>query len=330
MEITFVSPHYDEWRGNKITVDRIVNSVRSAGHTTEIISSTGSFKEPEKGAELLHGFHAYKFALYYRKLQAPLPYIITVTGTDMNHDIFQEEKRPLIMECLKGAAFIHVFDTGMKEKVKEEVPSCLSKLRVIPQSIEPIPFRPAPVLNSRSDKAVLFLPAGIRHVKNIPRAVKLTEKLREEFPNIELVVAGPVIEKEEGDWLNDQALKLPWLTYAGERPFEEMMDLYHNASIVLNTSRSEGQSSAVMEAMSAGAPVIASNIRGNRGLISHEYTGCLFESDEDFYYCVRRLLLESSFRESISIQAADYIRTYHDVQSEREKLIEIYTKAVQK
>ncbi|TVP84321.1 MAG: glycosyltransferase [Alkalicoccus sp.] len=328
MKITFLSPHYDEWRGNKITVDRIANNIRSAGYNTEIISSTGPFKEPMEGTELLHGFHAYKFALYYRKLQAPLPYIITVTGTDMNHDIFQEEKRPVIIECLKSSAFIHVFDTGMKEKVAEEVPDCHDKICVIPQSIKPLPFRPAPVLNSRYDKAVLFLPAGIRHVKNIRRAVMLTEKLRGEFPNVELVVAGPVIEKEEGDWLNKQVHTSSWLTYAGERPFHEMLDLYRNSSIVINSSRSEGQSSAVMEAMSAGTPVIASNIRGNRSLITHEYTGCLFESDEEFYYYARKLLLESSFRENISRRAADYIRKCHDVQTEREKLAEIYAKAV--
>lgn len=329
MKITFSSPHYDEWRGNKITVERIADNMRRFGYITEIISSTGPFKEPVEGTELVHGFHAYKFAIYYSKLQAPVPYIITITGTDLNHDIFQEEKRPVIIECLQNAAFIHVFDSEMKKKVAEEVPGSLSKLCVIPQSIEPLPFHPAPALNSRFEKATIFLPAGIRNVKNIRRAVMLIEKLREYFPNVELVVAGPVIEKEEGDWLNNQAHYLSWLTFLGERPFHEMLELYENSSIVINTSRSEGQSSAVMEAMSAGIPVIASNIQGNRSLISHKNTGCLFESDEDFCNYARKLLLENSFRENISVRAADYIRKYHDVQSECEKLAEIYAKAQQ-
>jgi glycosyltransferase involved in cell wall biosynthesis len=43
-----------------------------------------------------------------------------------------------------------------------------------------------------------------------------------------------------------------------------------------STRRLPGQSQAILEAMAAGVPVVATNVAGTRDLIEHEATGCLF------------------------------------------------------
>lgn len=50
----------------------------------------------------------------------------------------------------------------------------------------------------------------------------------------------------------------------------DVLDLYHCADLFLFTSFQEGLSVAVMQAMAAGLPIIASDIRGNRDLLASE------------------------------------------------------------
>lgn len=64
-------------------------------------------------------------------------------------------------------------------------------------------------------------------------------------------------------------------------PRAELLSWLRQADVALNTSESEGQSNAVLEAMSLGVPVAARNVEGNADLIVHGSTGLLFDSPEE-------------------------------------------------
>lgn len=70
--------------------------------------------------------------------------------------------------------------------------------------------------------------------------------------------------------------------------YEKMFffDLY------INPSKREGLPVSVMESMYLGIPIIATNIRGNRDLIKHNYNGYLYENNnvEQLYLLVKKIL----------------------------------------
>ncbi len=67
--------------------------------------------------------------------------------------------------------------------------------------------------------------------------------------------------------------------------------------MVLNTSISEGgMSNAVLEAMSKGRAVLASDVEGNRTIIRDGVDGFLFGSEEEFGKKAERLLVEPALR----------------------------------
>lgn len=80
---------------------------------------------------------------------------------------------------------------------------------------------------------------------------------------------------------------------------------------VLNT-RYEGLSHVMLEAMAAGAPVIASAVGGNPEVIRHEQNGVLVRLDDGAAICasIRRLLEERAFRDGITRRAAADARAY--------------------
>ncbi|MGE5671976.1 MAG: glycosyltransferase family 4 protein [Fibrobacterota bacterium] len=60
----------------------------------------------------------------------------------------------------------------------------------------------------------------------------------------------------------------------------ELLSLYQSAHCFINPSIDEGMPNAVLEAMSCGLPVIASNIGGNNELVVHGKNGFLFNLTE--------------------------------------------------
>lgn len=70
-----------------------------------------------------------------------------------------------------------------------------------------------------------------------------------------------------------------WL---GWQAREALPGIYGRSDCLVNPSHYEGMPNVVLEAMSCGLPIIASNVAGNRDVVMHEETGLLFpDNDED-------------------------------------------------
>jgi glycosyltransferase involved in cell wall biosynthesis len=102
-------------------------------------------------------------------------------------------------------------------------------------------------------------------------AGELTATVREEMTLV-IIGDGP----QSGELLRHRdAVSLPQrVRFAGQR--SDVTDLLPHADLFWNASEYEGQSNALIEAMQAGVPVIASDIPGNRDLVVHDQTGRLF------------------------------------------------------
>ena len=325
MKVVMVTPYYHQHRGNSVTVERISLGLNRLGISTEIISVTKDNKLPLLPlADLVHGFNAYEFYKYWKHRGSPsYPYMVTLTGTDLNYALFDEKTTDRLVQTLQGAKAIHVFNKEAKNLIQQEVQGLKNKIYLIPQGTHSFPPNQGRV--EKKEGFIFLLPAGIRRVKNIAAAISLLTPLHEQDPRIRLWIAGPVIEQKE--WGRVQKLvqeKSHWIRYWGEIPHAEMGDIYRNADVVLNTSLAEGQSSAILEAMAMCIPVLASNITGNRDIVHHGKTGFLYNGKPDFKHYVYRLMEDEGLRIRMGVMGQKYVRTYHSSEKEALALQYVY------
>jgi glycosyltransferase involved in cell wall biosynthesis len=98
-----------------------------------------------------------------------------------------------------------------------------------------------------------------------------------------------------------EGAKLAGLTARASYNLERDLE---KAGLFLYITHSEGLGSAVLLAMAAGVPVIASNVGGLAEIVDHERTGLLTEnSSQAIAAAVRRLMEDPAFAQSLAARA---------------------------
>jgi glycosyltransferase involved in cell wall biosynthesis len=97
-----------------------------------------------------------------------------------------------------------------------------------------------------------------------------------------LVIVGPALDTALAASFPARCESLAGVAYLGAVARAEVGLLALGAAAVCNTSRSEGMSGALLDAMAAGRPVIARRNGGNEALIEHQVTGLLFDDPAGF------------------------------------------------
>ncbi|MFK3960719.1 glycosyltransferase [Guptibacillus hwajinpoensis] len=331
MKVILATPFFHQLRGNTITVQRIADGLNHSGVETEVISITEQDDQHHslKDADLIHGFNAYRFYQFIKAISLPITnYTVTLTGTDLNHDLKNPTRKNDVIACLTNALAVHVFDEKARRIVLDILPKLENKLYVIAQGTVTSRKRNVPE-NTTQDTFHFLLPAGIRKVKNIPFAINSLLELRKTHPNINLTIVGPIIEPNEGELVQQLVLENSgWVTYKGVIPHKDMETLYRNADAVINTSHSEGQSSAILEAMSFGLPVLVSKNKGNMSLVSNEETGFVYDGINQFLTYAIRLIEKAFLREELGENAAAYVEEHHSATQEISAMVNMYEKSL--
>jgi glycosyltransferase involved in cell wall biosynthesis len=173
---------------------------------------------------------------------------------------------------------------AVRERVSSFVPPW--KIAVIPNGI-PIPPQDAARTGAPSLRAELGIDPGLPLVvlvSNCNRQVKRVDLLVEAVPLVLRRHSAHFLLVGDGHLrpaLEARARELGvgrCITFAGER--SDVGRILAEADLALNTSDSEGLSNSVMEAMLAGLPVVASDVAGNRELVTPGETGLLFKPGE--------------------------------------------------
>ena len=155
---------------------------------------------------------------------------------------------------------------------------------VVPNGVEPLP---ADLSSQRGDTAFHLEPgslnvcnlANIRPIKGQMELVESAAIVRRHFPNVRFYLVGKnasgdpyceAVKRRVRDTGAEGVVKL-----TGELPRSDVPSFLAAMDVCVCSSLSEGMSNAILEAMSAGKPVVATAVGGNPELVEDGTTGYL-------------------------------------------------------
>lgn len=336
--VALVTPFaFPSVRGNAVTVARIAHGLAARGVSVRVWDcSTGDAATLAAEIEafapsLVHAFHARHvgpFALRVSR-RAEIPLVVTLTGTDANHDLFDPEHAAAVRRVLEGAARIVVFDPSIGTRVAGVLPDLRSRIVCVPQAahlVSNATFDLAAVWpDLPTDRTLFTFPAGIRPVKQPRAPFPAFDALTARHPHVRLLYAGPIIDPDEGERLLAAIAARPWARYVGAVPHTEMASLLTQSDVVLNCSLSEGgMANSVLEALVCGRPVLAADIEGNRSLVAHDVSGLLFRGATELEAMAERLTRDGGLRARLAAAGRAHVTTHFPPTREIEGYLAVY------
>jgi glycosyltransferase involved in cell wall biosynthesis len=329
-----ITPYYKTQRGNSLTSHRIMTGLKRYGFQIELISMEDSDWVNQlrnmleyNQISLVHGLHAYYFFQAMQMVPQLLnfPLLLTLTGTDINVYL-QGAQGEEVLRCLELVDKIVVFNESARQELISIQPHLAIKLYTIPQGLW---LREGSKISREElgllpENVVFLLPSGLRRIKNIEMAIDALESIYPDFPQLHLLIIGAPIEKDYSAMIKQRAKSLPWVTYLGELPHASIKAYYQLGDIVLNTSESEGQPQAALEAMSLGLPAILTPVPGNLGLIQNNVQGFYAANKIELARYSRMLLADQELRHRLGTAAKEMVRVNFPLEKELSAYARIY------
>lgn len=212
-------------------------------------------------------------ALHARRSAAPLahfcaaypgrPTILVLTGTDLYRDIHSDADAQASLE--RATALVLLQPAGL-----QELPSHLrAKAHVIYQSAPALHPATRAVAPRHHD---ILMVGHLREEKD-PRTFMLAAS-HTTARSARLVHIGGVLDPALGDAATAANAAWPgryqWL---GPLPHADTRQRLKHAHAMAICSRMEGGANVIIEAVTSGVPVLASDISGNRGMLGEDYLG---------------------------------------------------------
>ena len=177
------------------------------------------------------------------------------------------------------------------------------RVRVIPSAVEPAALQPKvpasitrTVLGAREDDHVLLALAALVPGKGIDLLVEALARLVSDGVRPLLWIAGSGPQAEELRARTAQLGLTGYVRFLGER--DDAADLLAACDVFVTGSRDEGLGSAVLEALAAGCPVVATAVGGHRDVLQDGVSGLLVPPDDSaaFARALARILRDDALR----------------------------------
>ena len=309
MHIALITPYLPESRnGNAHTALRYAHCLRAAGHRVSLALHWQG--EPAEAMVALHARRVHASIARFAAAHPDRPLILVLTGTDLYRDIHVDADAQASLEL--ASRIIVLQDRGI-----EELPSRLrDKCRVIYQSA---PTRqPGRKPSRHFDVCVV---AHLRDEKS-PFLGAEASRLLPASSRIRVFHVGGELQAgmaEQARHLAAEQARWHWL---GSLPHGRSRDRIGRSHLLVISSKMEGGANVIIEAVTSGTPVLASDIPGNRGMLGEDYAGYFplgdaralanlmakAETDPAFYrrlseQCAARAGLFAPERECAAVQA---------------------------
>ena len=182
-----------------------------------------------------------------------------------------------------------------------------------------------------SERNVLYT-GVLRARKGLFDLMKCAKLVNAIFPDVKFKICGtgPLLsklkEQARSDGLQDQII------FLGRVNKQKLIQTYQNATIQVIPSIYEGLPTVLLEAMSCGLPVVATNIGGIREVISSGENGILFSpgSPKEMADAIIKLLNDESLRIKLGSNARETILEKYTWDRISDNFIDIYKSILKK
>jgi glycosyltransferase involved in cell wall biosynthesis len=136
-----------------------------------------------------------------------------------------------------------------------------------------------------------------------------------------VIVGGGPLERE----LRELARGDPRIRFTGPLPRAEALKIVKGSDVFVLPSRHEGLSTALLEAMAMGVPVVATRVGGNPELVEHGETGLLVDPDpEQLARAIALLLEDRGLAKRLAESAARVVRERYSWPVVYRRYLEVY------
>ncbi|MGZ8290606.1 MAG: selenoneine biosynthesis selenosugar synthase SenB [Telluria sp.] len=189
------------------------------------------------------------------------PCVLVLTGTDLYRDIHHDPAAQASLEY--ATALVVLQDAGVAL-----LPLHLhAKTRVIRQSAPPVAPAPAPF-----DAGFTFCMIGHLRPEKDPLTF-MRACTRVTHPDARFIHIGGALDPELGAAAQRTAAADPRYRWLGNLPHDATRIRLAGCHAMVIASVMEGGANVIIEAVTSGVPVLASDISGNRGMLGDGYAG---------------------------------------------------------
>ena len=279
--------------GNRISGNRWARILRASGHRVIALD-----RYERQRCDLLIALHArrsHDSVRRFRELHPDKPIVVVLTGTDLYRDIHEDESS---RESLRLADRLVVLQ---RKGLDELSPELHEKTQVIYQSAPASPGQPG-----NPEKQFTVAVVGHMRPEKDPFRTAIAVRSLPRTSRIRVVHIGAAFGDNYLRRAKREAERNPRYRWLGDLPHWKTRQLLANSHLTSITSRMEGSSNVLCEALASGVPVAASRISGLIGTLGDDYPGYYELGDTAGLKCLLlRAESDAAFYESLVRQCAE-------------------------
>lgn len=271
---------------------------RSSGYVNSLIK--------EKRYHLSHSFFAFPSGYISYRHRKEVPYIVSLRGSDVpgfnkRFSLQYLFLAPLFKRIWNGAEAVIANSRELKALALNTAPEL--SVGVIYNGIDTDEFAPLDRSN-RSGLTVLCVARLIQR-KGIDHLIRAFPAVVKAAPNARLVIAGEGNMEAELKGLASELGIADRIVFRGYVRHDDLPELYRDADVFVLPSLWEGMSNTLLEAISAGLPVVVTDTGGTAELIRDNGMVVPKEDSEAISEAVIRLLGDNGLRDGMGSRSRE-------------------------
>jgi len=246
-------------KGNRITAVRWAGHLRALGHRVGLLEAWSG--ELCDLLVALHATRSHRSVLRWREAHPRGRLVVGLAGTDLYQDL------PASREARSSLELADRLTVLQPRGILALPPEVRHKARAIVQSASPVAPEPAPPGLFR-----VALLAHLREVKGPFLAAEATGLLPA-GSRLELVHLGAALDAGAEERARREMAAHPRYRWLGPLRHGRARAIVGGSKLLVITSRLEGGSNALSEALAAGVPVLSTRVDGSVGILGEGYPG---------------------------------------------------------